>query len=133
MKVESSKHTIHAKEEVIFYFVSDFRNFGSLLPEQIKNYEADQDSCSFEISGLGPISLKISEKLPFSMVSSVSAGKSPIPFTLSVLLSPHDDQSCVATVVVDAEISMMMAMIAKGPLNNFVNIVAEKLQTVMEK
>ncbi len=111
--------------------MSDFRNFGSLLPDQIKNYEADQESCSFEISGIGLISLKLSQKVPYSQVSSVSGEKTPIPFTLSIMLTADDDQSCIATVVIDAEISMMMAMIAKGPLNNFVNIVAGKLQNVM--
>jgi len=51
---------------------------------------------------------------------------------LSVELHPEDENSTSAVICVNAELSPMLEMIAKNPLNNFINIMAEKLKNAME-
>lgn len=103
------------------------------MPAQVQNYQATANECSFEISGMGPVFLLMKERVENEKVMAVSTGKTPIEFQLMVNLTALENHSTAATVKLDAELSPMLAMLAKAPLNNFINMMAEKLKEVMEK
>ena len=93
------------------------------MPDQITNWKSDKESCSFTIQGMADISLVFSEKIPNELIKLVPQGKVPFSFSLILKLSEIESNTIVK-VDVDAKLNPMMAMIAKRPLENLVNVMA---------
>ena len=129
MIIAAQPQEIHAAQKDLFEFLSDFNNYEHLMPEQIVNWSSDNDSCSFTISGMLSLTLKFREKTPYRQIDIVPDGKSPIRFVLRVILeeSAPAPQQTTAKVEVDADLNPMMAMVAKKPLENLVEMISEKL------
>ncbi len=132
MQIESNKQIIDRPVNDVYSFIEDFRNFEHLMPEQVKNYQATRNNCSFEISGMGEVSLEMSERIEFSKVISVSSGSTAVKFELIVNLNTENTGQCGVMVELNAELSAMLAMIAKNPLEYFINTLVSKLKEVME-
>ena len=129
MIIEGKPATVNANKESVFEFLTDFNNFERLMPDQVVNWKSDEESCSFTIKGMTSISLKYKQKTPFELIDIVPEGKSPIKFNLQIILEEDltNDQKTVAKVEIDANLNPMMAMLAKKPLENLVNIISERL------
>ncbi len=129
MIIAAQPRTVRASQKDLFEFLTDFNNYEQLMPDQIINWTSEKDSCSFAISGMLSVSLKFKEKTPYRKIDIVPDGKSPIKFTLSIVLEEDDTapQHTTAKVDVDADLNPMMAMIAKKPLENLVQKISEKL------
>lgn len=132
MQIESKKQLISRPAYEVYTFVSDFRNFSQLMPAQVKNYRAGYDQCSFEISSMGNISLEMKERIENVRVKAVSTADTAINFELILSLVQETEADCTAQALLNAELSPMLAMLAKNPLNNFINILVDKLKEVME-
>ncbi len=107
----------------VYNFLTNFNNFKSLMPDQIANWESDVDWCSFTIQGMASVKLTFSEKTPHTLLKIIPVGKVPFSFGLNINLADNNNSTLV-TVEVDANINPMMAMIAKRPLENLVNVMA---------
>jgi len=131
--IESNKEVINAKDEVIYAFLSNLNNFSKLVPEQIENWKSDETSCSFRVSGLADISLKIIEKVPFQKIVISSDGNTPVSFTMVMNITAEVNDQSLFQIVFLADMNSFMAMMATKPLTNFVNILAQKLREYYEK
>lgn len=127
MNIKGSPQKINRKVEEIFTFLSDFRNFEKLMPEQISNWQADADSCSFEITGMASIELRMVEKKAPGFLKIDSEGKSPFPFSLITRLQKKSDALTESSFEIDADVNPVMSMMVKRPLENLVNMMNEKL------
>lgn len=132
MHIESNKQVIARPANEVFSFIKDFRSFKYLMPDQVQNYQAGYDQCSFEISSVGQVTLEMKERIEGRKLKAVSSGNTAINFELIVNLIPEGTHKCLVYVELNAELSPMLEMIAKSPLNNFINILVEKLKEVME-
>jgi len=112
-EIKSEKLEVNNSAEKIFSFLSNFNNFKSLMPEQVSEWKSTEDTCSFTIQGLPSIGMKIHEKIPFKKITYTSQGNSPLGFEL--ILNP------------------MLSMVASKPLQNFVNILNQKLKDFFSK
>lgn len=132
MKIEGKKVNLNADKKKIFEFLSDFNNYEKLMPDQIINWKSTNDSCSFTIKSMADLSLKFEEKNPYSSIEIVPEGKVPFKFSLNVVLVENslNEQKTTAGVNVDADINPMLAMMAKRPFENLVNVIAENLNTI---
>ncbi len=130
MEFTSEWRAINSSPEKVFIFLSDLQNFGNLMPEQVINWAADTDSCSFTIKGMTDLKLKVQERKPNSQISLVPDGKSPFSFTLDSNIRENNAGSDVK-IVLNADLNPMLAMMAKRPLQNLVNIIAEKLTQLL--
>jgi carbon monoxide dehydrogenase subunit G len=127
MEFTSEWRSIETKPEKVYLFLSDLQNLGKLMPEQVINWQADADTCSFTIKGMTDLKLKINERIPFSLISLKPEGKSPFSFTLDSVIRENNLQTEVK-IMLNADLNPMLAMMAKRPLQNLVNIMVEKLQ-----
>ena len=132
MHIESKKQSIARPTGEIYAFIKDFRNFGQLMPSQVMNYQAGYEQCSFEISSMGQVTLEMKERIEGQMIRAASAAGTAINFELIVNLVPESTGSSIAQAELKAELSPMLAMLAKNPLNNFINMLMDKLKEVME-
>lgn len=125
MEVKSTPQLIHRPAIELYARLTDLKSFGSSLPPQVTHFKVEGDTCSFTIQGMADISLHISRKDPDHITYS-SLSQKPFPFHLHFLLSEEDEQTCWLTVVFEGDLNPMLALMARGPLQNFVDIVAER-------
>lgn len=132
MKFTGNPQTVNAKKEQVFEFLSDFNNFQNLMPEQVTDWRSDKDRCTFTIQGMTTLTLVYKTKEPFHTLEIEPEGKTPIKFNLLVKLfeSERDAEKTTGIIEIDADLNPMMAMIARRPLENLVNVMAEKLNGV---
>jgi len=131
--IESNIEQIKAKDEVIYKFLSNLNNFSELVPEQVENWQADEDSCSFRVSGMADIGLRIIEKVPFQKITISSDGNTPVNFTMVMNITSTTSDNSSFQIVFMADLNSFMAMMATKPLTNFVNVLAQKLREFYEK
>ena len=125
-----SQYVDNSKSEQDFFaVVSDMRNIPALLPEQAINVQANEDNLSFTVQGMGSIALRVSQRITYSLVQLVPVGKVPFPFILNIKIAGLGN-NCRVMYEIDAEMNPLMAMMAKRPLQNLVNMMAEKTVTL---
>lgn len=129
MNIEGKPTKINADRKSVFEFLSDFNHYEKLMPDQIVNWKSNQEACSFTIKNMTNLALKFKSKNPDQVIDIEPDGKSPIKFNLKIELEEDsvNAKNTIAKVKIDADLNPMMAMIAKKPLENLVNIIGEKL------
>jgi carbon monoxide dehydrogenase subunit G len=132
MKIDGKKAHINATQHKVFEFLSNFNNYEKLMPEQIVNWQSDEDTCSFTIKGMADIRLKFARKESPKLLELVPEGKTPVNFTLLVAIDadPLNEQKSEVRVHVDADLNPMLAMFAKKPFENLANTISGELQKV---
>ena len=129
MLIQSQYVDNSKSEQEFFALVSDMRNIPALLPEQAINVNADEDNLAFTVQGMGSIALRVSQRITYSLVQLVPVGKVPFPFCLNIKISGLGN-NCRVMFEIDAELNPLMAMMAKRPLQNLVDMMAEKTVTL---
>lgn len=132
-RIESERITINCSSEKNYNFLSDFKNFTRLLPEQVSNWQCSGDFCSFEVRGLPEIGLRIIDKTPFYGIRMKSEGKLPFNFTFNTIIEETAPQRCEVQLVIDSDMNPFIAVMAANPLQNFVDMLLSKLKVEMEK
>ena len=127
-KIESEKVAVNYSAEALFNFLSNFNNFQQLMPEQVTNWESTEDTCSFTISGMASIGMKIAEKIPHSEIKITSNGKVPFSFNLNVLINDDGVNKSNGQLVFTADLNPMIKMMVAKPLGNFFNLLATKMK-----
>ena len=135
MNINGKKVQIAKSKQNVYEFLSDFNNFKTLMPEQVTNWTSDTESCTFTIQGITTITLRYSKKEPYSLLEVVPEGKSPISFTMQFHLenAEGDNLRSAGTIHIDADMNPMLAMMAKRPLENLVDVMSQKLQEFFSK
>lgn len=132
LSIQSDKIQINAKAEDLFSKVSNFSSFGNLLPDKVQNWKATENSCSFEIPGMASLAMHIEEKTPPSYLRIVSDAPSPFPFEINFNFTPEGENISNSCISMNVEVNMMLQMMVKKPLQNFVNILNTQLKQVCE-
>src|ERR1051325_1038141 len=119
MKIESDKSEIYKPAAEVYTFLTDFNNFQKLMPSQVTNWKSTADECSFTISGMASIGMKIVEKTPNSHIKISSNGKVPFDFTLNIPLTETTATQTTGQIIFESNLNPMMAMMVEKPLRNF--------------
>lgn len=114
----------------VYNFTTDIRNFEQFIPEgTIRNWQASQDSCSFQVPPLGTASVRIIESVASSIVVYSGDALQKNDFELVVKISENDKKLAMVSLVLTAELNPVLKMMATGPIEKFL----ETLITEMEK
>ncbi len=131
LTIESKTGIANGTPKQVFDYVTDFRNFAGLLPQdRMEDLEISEDRISFGLQGLGTVGLKIDEKLPDSRVTIGATENSSADFTFIIHLDETPDKKAKVKLNLKANLNMFLEMMAKGPLQQFVNLVVDKLTEV---
>ena len=130
MRIESDKSEINKPSSEIFSFLSDFNNFQKLMPEQVTNWQSTENECSFTLSGMASIGMKMVEKIPNSLIKITSHGKVPFAFTLDIHLTENSPTQTTGQLIFESDLNPMMAMMVEKPLTKFFNVLAWKMKEV---
>ena len=75
MNLESPKVTLDKSAEETFNFLSDVKNFESLMPENISKFQVlEEDTFIFALKGMPEITLKKKEAHPHNKIVLGAAG-----------------------------------------------------------
>ena len=127
-EIKSNVEQINNSADVIYAFLSNLNNFKELMPDQIENWKSTEDTCSFRIKNMVDLSLRLTEKVPCSLIVLSPEGKAPFNFSLRCMLEKVEENKTNAIIMFKADLNPMMEMLAKSPLQNLVNILVSKLK-----
>lgn len=133
-KVESKEVEINSPKEKIFDFLSDFTNFSLLVPDKVENWKATKEKCSFKVTGLSDFGMEISKITPYSSIEIVNDKEisTPFSFTFNWDFNPINDSKTKVRSFFNLDINPMMSMMVKKPLQNFMDVLVDKLKEKME-
>jgi hypothetical protein len=132
-RFESRSASLTCTVEKFYGFITDIRNFGRFIPpEVIKNWQADETSCKFLVSGLGDLKLNIAGKDPFSLVKFGGNALMTIDFILSAIISEESGEKGRVTLVMEAQLNPIMKMMASGPIENFLETLVKEMEKFNE-
>lgn len=139
-KYTSSVKVINHNEQVVFNYLSNFKNLATYLnsglieqitakiPQvKITDFKSDEDSCSFNITGIGLAEIKIVNREPFKTIKVESSGGLPVSFTFWIQLIPVDAFQTKMRLTLHIEMSMMIKMMAGNKLEEGIDKLAETL------
>jgi carbon monoxide dehydrogenase subunit G len=131
--IESKTIVINCSQPVVFTFLSDFNHFENLMPEQIVNWKSDADSCSFTIRGMADVSLRISERQPYTAIVIDQQGAARFPLKMTVLTGAKGEGQTEVKIVIRAGLNTFQSMLMVTPLTNLVNILVNRLKELCEQ
>jgi len=120
MNLDSQKVTIEKSAQETFDFLSNVKNFESLMPDNISKFEVlDDDKFLFALKGMPEIVLKKKEAIaPNKIVLGAAGGK--IDFSLIGHITEINESSSEVQLTFEGEFNAMMAMMIKGPITKFI-------------
>ncbi len=126
-KLTSKTQKVQASSTKVFEFLADFNNLEKLMPEKVTNWDSTMTSCSFTIKGMATLNMKQGNNVADSLVQMVAHGKNPFHYDLNNHIHAIGDNECEVHIVFNADMNPMLAMMAKKPLENFINILVDEL------
>lgn len=133
MKIDSTKVVVYAGQEAVADFLKDSQNLIHLLPQdQISDWKATSEQCSFKVQGGVIISLIQDGNEGNSKIFMKSGEKSPFPFRLTLHLDDRGDTT-EGYIAFDGEVNVFLKMMVEKPLTNLFNYMSEKLKAYFEK
>jgi hypothetical protein len=130
---ESRSGKLTANAETVFTFVTDIRNFERFAPKgSIHNWVAEKDSCSFSVSMVGTVTVRIAEKEKFSKVIYSGDALKKNDFLLNLLISDNGMKPAEVRVVLSAELNPVMKMMVSKPIVQFLEMLIHEMETFRE-
>ncbi|WP_341214427.1 SRPBCC family protein [uncultured Wocania sp.] len=127
MNLESPKINVNKSPQEVFDFLSDVKNFESLMPENISKFEVlDNDKFLFALKGMPEIILKKKEAIaPNKIVLGAAGGK--LDFSLIGNIIEVENDSSEVQLEFTGDFNPMMAMMIKGPISKFIETLATSI------
>lgn len=127
MNLESPKVSIEKSSEDVFNFLSNIKNFESLMPESISKFEVlSDDTFLFALKGMPEIILKKKEVIPPNKIILGAAG-GKLDFSLTANIDTISETSSAVKLHFNGDFNPMMAMMIKGPIGKFIETLATNI------
>lgn len=127
MNLESPKVTVEKSSEDVFNFLSNIKNFQSLMPESISKFEVlSEDTFLFALKGMPEIILKRKEVTPPNKIVLGAAG-GKLDFSLIADIDAVSETSSNVQLHFNGDFNPMMAMMIKGPIGKFIETLATSI------
>lgn len=130
MNTFTSKVSINKPLRAVYDFLADFNNHRQLMPDNIQEWASTADEARFSIQNMAKLALKISERVPDELITIIPAEKPPFDLELKWSLSFDNDHTDVVFTI-GAELSMMMKMLASGPLQKLADHETQSLLNLL--
>jgi len=130
MSTFTSNISINKPIGEVYAFLADFNNHQKLMPENIQEWVSTADEAHFSIQNMAKLSLKIESRIPDQEIIIVPAAKPPFDLKLKWSLSFDNDHTDVIFTI-DADLNMMMKMLASGPLQKLADHETNSLTEIL--
>lgn len=127
LEIISKTGKVQNTDEKVFTFLSDLRNISKLIPPDVQDWKASEDSCSFTMKGQ-KMSLVIIDREPFKAIKITGGDDSPYTFYLWIQLKSLTAYETAVRLVVRAELNIMMRTAVKKPLKQGLDQIVDYLK-----
>lgn len=131
MNVNTNKTRFSKNQEEAFEFLSNMENYRQLMPDDTKSFEIHESGKGFavQIGSLPKVGMKLKETTAPSQLVFESPS-SNFEYYLTINIEAVDEASSDVSLDFEGKFNMMIEMMAKGPLTNFINTISTKLGEV---
>jgi hypothetical protein len=127
MNINSQKKQVDKSQKDVFIFLSDVKNFETLMPDNIAKFEVlGEDIFVFGLKGMPEIKLKMKQKNEFNQIV-LGAASDKLPFTLTANIEAISENSSEVQLLFDGEFNAMVGMMIKSPITNFIETLVSKI------
>jgi len=126
MNLETPDIPVQKSAEVLYNFLTDFKNFEQIMPENTETFELRDNGFVFGLKGMPKIKLKLQNKIPFSKIILGSTAEQ-FPFTLVANIKENKEKSMV-NFKFDGKFNPMISMMVKKPLQKFIDTLSNNLE-----
>jgi len=128
-KYESRRGTLTCTPEEFFSFITDIRKFEQFIPAgTVKNWQASAESCSFYVSPLGEITMKITGKTPFSQVTFEGNAFQNNEFKMEVSISGNGTNLTDTRLTFLADLNPVLKMMASAYIDRFLETLMDEME-----
>lgn len=124
-----SQSSLNKPIEEVYAFLENCNNHEKLQPENVYNWTSTRDEASFTIKNMAKLALKIKERQENTQISFVPASETPFDVSLNWYLKPNENGTEVK-LELNADLNMMMKMVASGPLQKLVDFQIKRLTEI---
>ncbi len=117
----------------LYSLFTDLTNFTRNFPAEMRekaDISTTPDTLLAKVQGF-EIGMRISERVPYSLVKYEQYGSSPIPFEFTVKLTDVGNGSCEFQLTMDSELSGMFKMMLECKLREMVDKVTDGIESAM--
>ncbi|MDB5032425.1 SRPBCC family protein [Mucilaginibacter sp.] len=132
MSTFESKININKPVSDVYQYLSDFNNHQQLMPDSVQDWTSTVDEAHFGIQNMVQLSLQIIERVENRSINIIATGKPPFAVKLYWNLAP-DSNGTLATFTINADLNMMMKMMASGPLQKLADHQTIALRSALTK
>jgi hypothetical protein len=126
---ESRYGKLSCIDKDVFAFVTDIRNFKTFIPQgSANNWQADRESCSFSVSMIGMVSIRLAEKEMYSKVVFKGDALKKNDFTLTLYISGHENVPAEVKVSLSADLNPILKKMAAKPISQFLEILIFEME-----
>ncbi|WP_190811581.1 SRPBCC family protein [Flagellimonas sp. S3867] len=130
MHIETPKKKVAKSDKEVFDFLTDIKNFETLMPDNIDKFEVlDDTTFRFALKGMPEIVLRLKEQTPNSKVV-LGAASDKLPFTLTGDITSLGDNESEVALNFEGEFNAMMAMMIKSPITNFMETLSANMDKI---
>ncbi|AGC75694.1 hypothetical protein LX97_00382 [Nonlabens dokdonensis] len=128
MNLESRVAKTQKSPEELYNFLTQVENFKNLMPDDTKFELRGEDKFLFGLKGMPEIALGLKDKTPHSEVV-LGSTSDKLAFTLTCKIHEASTGS-EAQLFFDGDFNAMMAMMIKGPINKFLDQLANGIEKI---
>jgi hypothetical protein len=126
---ESRSGSLSCTSMEVFDFVTDIRNFEQFIPDgTISSWQSGKDACSFSVSMIGSVSVRISNKEPYNKVIFNGDALKKNDFSLILNIMDGANNTADVKVFLEAELNPMLRMVADKPIIQFLEILIREME-----
>jgi len=115
----------------VYTFLADLNNHEQLMPENIYNWSSTADEARFTIKNMAKLALQVSARVENKEIVCVPVEETPFEVKLSWQVEEVNAGQTKATFVIEAQLNMMMKMMASGPLQKLVDYQVNSLKEIL--
>lgn len=131
MTVFQSVLTINRPVEKVYAFLKDLNNHEKLMPENIYNWISTADEASFTVKNMAKLALKVSERIENKEIVCLPKEEPPFAIKLSWKLAENGVGATQVKFAIEAELNMMMKMLASAQLQKLADYQTTKLSELL--
>jgi len=133
MKIPSPQTHINIPAAKLFELTSNCQNLARYLPEQVKEFSATEDACTFTIENIAKVTLAILEKTPFTYIRYKAENDKNIPITLELNYTAVSENETDVQADLEVDIPFFLKPVIQEPLQRFVEELSQKIKMEVEK
>lgn len=115
----------------LYVFLADLNNHEQLMPDNIYNWSSTAEEARFTIQNMAKLALKVDQRVENKEIVCIPSEEVPFAIKLTWKVEEQSPEETRATFVIEAELNMMMKMIAAGPLQKLVDHQIKRLKEVL--